>query len=149
MARFRATIKGARGEASRLGDAATGLTVTVNGWDLGIRAIAGTTGADADVIDVFITGGSKGRTPERHLGRAYLSPNGPTFDANPTAPTTARANDALTFTTDELTLLVAALASHEYWQYHEEKNRDRRHKAIDAVRALKTTITNHQLTEVK
>ncbi len=36
MARFRGTIAGQRGAASRLGSKSSGLTVTCNGWDNGV-----------------------------------------------------------------------------------------------------------------
>lgn len=36
MARFRGTIAGQRGAASRLGSKSSGMTVTCNGWDNGI-----------------------------------------------------------------------------------------------------------------
>lgn len=40
MAQFRATIRGNRGEASRLGTKKSGLFVTANGWTAGIQVIA-------------------------------------------------------------------------------------------------------------
>lgn len=43
MARFRAEIRGQRGEASRLGSAKTGIVREVNGLDLGIEVQGGTT----------------------------------------------------------------------------------------------------------
>lgn len=68
MARYRATIKGQRGQASRLGGPASGIAASVNGWNLGI----GVTGMPAnrsthngddaqcshDRFEVRITGGS-------------------------------------------------------------------------------------------
>lgn len=33
MARFRATIRGQRGQASRLGSAASGIVANINGWN--------------------------------------------------------------------------------------------------------------------
>ena len=60
MARFRATIEGNRGMASRLGTPASGITANINGWDSGIRVIAFVdeeTGKDRFLVAV--TGGSK------------------------------------------------------------------------------------------
>jgi hypothetical protein len=60
MAQFRATIKGQRGEASRLGSKKTGIVANVNGWTTGIRIEAGHVDG-RDVFRVFATSGS-GRT---------------------------------------------------------------------------------------
>lgn len=57
MARFRATIKGQRGEASRLGSAKSGLSARINGWNAGLR-IEAENRNDADVFTVYATGGS-------------------------------------------------------------------------------------------
>ena len=40
MAHFRGTVKGGRGEASRLGHKTTGLSTTCNSWNLGIKVEA-------------------------------------------------------------------------------------------------------------
>lgn len=70
MARFRATIKGQRGSASRLGSATSGIVANVNGWNLGIQVVAmddraatmegGKPGKDSDRFEVRATGGSNG-----------------------------------------------------------------------------------------
>lgn len=57
MAHFRATIQGARGEASRLGHQE--ITASVNGWDAGVN-VYGTKGKAGDVFTVYATGGSNG-----------------------------------------------------------------------------------------
>ena len=60
MARFRATIKGQRGEASRLGSTKSGIVAAINGWKCGIKvaaSISPTTGGD--VFQVFLTSGSQ------------------------------------------------------------------------------------------
>lgn len=59
MAHFRATIKGARGLASRLGSPKSGLIVTANGWETGVR-IEAEVQDGKDVFHVFKTGGSNG-----------------------------------------------------------------------------------------
>lgn len=72
MAQFRATIKGQRGEASRLGSTSSGLSVTANGWTAGVKINAyhrstthvgpkEQTQVEEDVFDVFLTAGSSGR----------------------------------------------------------------------------------------
>ena len=58
MARFRATIKGARGEASRLGTAKSGLLVYANGWNSGVCVDVGVNENGKDVFHVYQTGGS-------------------------------------------------------------------------------------------
>ena len=58
MARFRATIKGSRGEASRLGTAKSGLLVHVNGWNVGICIDVGVNENDQEVFHIYRTGGS-------------------------------------------------------------------------------------------
>lgn len=57
MAQFRATIRGQRGEASRLGSKTSGLHVTVNGWTAGITVHCEHTATD-DFFSVFLTSGS-------------------------------------------------------------------------------------------
>lgn len=63
MARFYGTVKGGRGEASRLGHANTGLRTTCSGWDIGVWCTANaydTDDTENDVIDVYVNGGSGG-----------------------------------------------------------------------------------------
>ena len=57
MAQFRATISGQRGEASRFGSKASGLRVTANGWNAGVRVIARHVDGQ-DVFTVYRTAGS-------------------------------------------------------------------------------------------
>jgi hypothetical protein len=76
MARFRATIVGQRGEASRLGSAKSGLTARVNGWYSGIRVEAGVDQDGADRFEVFTTGGSNGSARDRHVGTVRMHPHG-------------------------------------------------------------------------
>lgn len=61
MARFRATIKGQRGEASRLGSAKSGIVARVRGWDVGVQVVADVDADGRDVLHVFRDGGSNGR----------------------------------------------------------------------------------------
>lgn len=64
MARFRATIKGTRGEASRLGHRE--ITAHVHGWNTGIAVDAKDAGGE-DCFVVTITGGSNGPRGEELL----------------------------------------------------------------------------------
>lgn len=67
MARFRGTIKGQRGEASRLGSIASGLRVEANGWHVGIE-VTGQVTLSGDRFEVWVTGGSNGGGRARRLG---------------------------------------------------------------------------------
>lgn len=59
MARFRGTVEGSRGGASRLGGAESGLTVTANGWNGGVTVEAHTrTETGEDRFTVNATSGS-------------------------------------------------------------------------------------------
>jgi len=60
MARFRGTIQGSRGEASRLGDKKSGLRVDANGWHVGGQIIMDAKG-DTDYVTFYVTSGSNGR----------------------------------------------------------------------------------------
>lgn len=60
MARFRATIRGGRGEASRLGNAQSGIKAHVNGWNVGVSVEAEAVAGNADMFYVYATGGSNG-----------------------------------------------------------------------------------------
>jgi hypothetical protein len=69
MARFRATIKGQRGEASRLGSLASGLSARVNGWDSGVLVRASGSHTHGDEFCIYMTSGSIGRDTDVYLGR--------------------------------------------------------------------------------
>lgn len=78
MARFRGTLQGSRGAASRLGH--SGLTVTANGWDVGVRVDARPGHDDCDEFVIVATGGSNGGS-SRVIGRVRLVAGIPTFVA--------------------------------------------------------------------
>jgi hypothetical protein len=84
MARFRATIKGQRGEASRLGSVKSGIRASVDGWNVGV-IVAGRANyrtAGDDCFDVYTTAGSNGGAADRFIGSILLDLNGkPTFVA--------------------------------------------------------------------
>ena len=67
MARYRATIKGQRGEASRLGSTSHPPVVTINGGECGVRVVAVSSDADGitqDTFKIYATGGSNSRYGE-------------------------------------------------------------------------------------
>ena len=70
MAQFRGTLVGSRGCVSRLGGKESGINVTANGWDVGIR-VRGfyDKKRDTDVFYVELTGGSNGRLDSIEVGR--------------------------------------------------------------------------------
>ena len=70
MARFRGTVQGDRGEASRLGHKS--LTVEAHGWTIGVRVECTRDVADNDVITVCLADGSHGGHSEQI---AYLTSN--------------------------------------------------------------------------
>ena len=64
MAQFRATIEGNRGPASRLGTKSSGITATINGWNIGVYvSIRYNEILGQDVIQITQTGGSAGQDP--------------------------------------------------------------------------------------
>lgn len=66
MAQFRGTIKGQKGEESRLGNKTSGFRATVDGWNAGIYVEARwDEKLGMDVFRVYETGGSNGRGGSR------------------------------------------------------------------------------------
>lgn len=57
MARFRGTLQGQRGGASRLGSEKSGLVVRCNGWDCGVTVTADVCNG-VDTFCIYKTGGS-------------------------------------------------------------------------------------------
>ena len=57
MAQFRATIRGNRGQASRLGTKTSGIEAFVNGWDTGVAVVLDHS-KGKDRVKVYRTGGS-------------------------------------------------------------------------------------------
>jgi hypothetical protein len=74
MAQFLGSVKGARGEATRLGHKSTGLRTTANGWNLGAYAsIVHVNGED--IVSVSITRGSNGGGNDLRLGSYKIVDN--------------------------------------------------------------------------
>ncbi len=66
MAHFYGTVKGSRGEASRLGGKESGMRVTCAGWNAGITSRACYhEGKDRDLFSADFDGGSGGRDGPR------------------------------------------------------------------------------------
>ena len=75
MARFYGVLQGQAGAATRLGSPRSGLTVEGRGWDAGVKVHAYANG-DRDEFDIYLTGGSNGSTPTRHLGTIRFNDDG-------------------------------------------------------------------------
>ena len=58
MARFYADIKGNRGEATRMGTEASGISGHIRGWDIGARVSVSVNDQGEDEVRVRLTGGS-------------------------------------------------------------------------------------------
>ena len=59
MAQFLASIRGQRGEVTRLGSKVSGVTARINGWNSGVTVRAAHVDGK-DVFHVYRTGGSNG-----------------------------------------------------------------------------------------
>lgn len=68
MARFYATIKGNRGEASRMGTKDSGMQGHIRGWNLGARVIMSVDEDGKDICTVTLTSGSGYSGKVKHLG---------------------------------------------------------------------------------
>ena len=73
MARFRGTVQGSRGGASRLGH--HGITTDANGWDVGVKVEGGKLG-DADSFDIYATGGSNESHYRHRVATVKTGPDG-------------------------------------------------------------------------
>jgi len=71
-ARFRATLQGARGPASRLGH--QGIEAHVNGWNQGVHVVAKRGEGDEDEFHIYATGGSNGGHAPTFLGHVGRHP---------------------------------------------------------------------------
>jgi len=79
MARYKADIQGARGNASRLGTVESGISAHVRGWNLGIR-IYGDSDSDnreADGFTLYATGGSHNPSESKRIGYVRLEDGAP------------------------------------------------------------------------
>ena len=65
MSRFYGSLQGSRGAATRQGDAESGISCHVRGWDIGIEVRGYVNEEGQDEFRVFITGGSNRRTADK------------------------------------------------------------------------------------
>jgi len=69
MAQYRAVIQGNRGETSRLGSKASGITTHTDGWNSGVKVVGWFDEIEGvDRFGVFATGGSTGAYSDKYLG---------------------------------------------------------------------------------
>jgi hypothetical protein len=67
MAHFYGEIQGSRGATTRCGTKNSGMDCHVRGWDIGAR-LKVTHKDGQDYIEVFVTSGSKAKTPDKLAG---------------------------------------------------------------------------------
>jgi hypothetical protein len=77
VARFLAEVEGNRKDSHRLGTPASGIRAEARGWDVGVK-VYGRADGDADVFDIWSSGGSNGGTHEL-IGHVRLVDGTPTF----------------------------------------------------------------------
>lgn len=79
MSRFYGSMQGSRGEATRCGTPASGITAHVHGWDLGVRTyveVCPSCGGDRVIAE--LTGGSNCTSVDGSIGFLFC----PTCDGN-------------------------------------------------------------------
>ena len=79
MARFRGTVKGQRGGASRLGSPKSGLSMRADGWEAGVRVEAAVDDT-GDVFFIYATSGSNARNGERLVATVRPGDVGPVVE---------------------------------------------------------------------
>ncbi len=92
MSQFYASIRGNRGEATRMGSRASGISGHIRGWDVGVR-VSGWDRFGDDVFDIYTTGGSNGDL-SAYVGTVTLVDGVPTFE--PADEYTTQRNAGLT-----------------------------------------------------
>ena len=83
MAHFRGTVKGGRGDTSRLGHKSTGLTTTCNTWDLGIKVEAGNVNGQ-DIFKIYLTDGSRRASLPQLIATITKEENSDRYDISQT-----------------------------------------------------------------
>lgn len=80
MARFMGIVQGARGEASRVGGASSGIRAQAQSWNVGVKVYGRATDGYRDVFELYMTGGSNNPSGT-FLGTVTLDAEGqPTFE---------------------------------------------------------------------
>jgi len=62
MAHFYGSMRGSRGEATRMGTAKSGLIAHIRGWNTGVEVVLTVDDEGRDCVAVYVTAGSNGRT---------------------------------------------------------------------------------------
>jgi len=79
VAQFRATIRGSREEASRLGTKKSGIEAHINGWSAGVAIYAAHDVSNKeDRFSIYITSSSSGGN-ESFIGEVREGPHGSVF----------------------------------------------------------------------
>lgn len=86
MAHFRATIKGSRGKASRLGTEHSGIQAVVNGWFAGVEVDTCIVFDGSDTFEIYMTYGSSDECGHFYIGRVVATDGGPRFDPAAVSP---------------------------------------------------------------
>ncbi len=73
MALFRGLIEGNRGEASRLGSAASGLRVQADSWEEGVKVLASETRDHHSLDFELVADGGSNRRGDKSIGRLRYS----------------------------------------------------------------------------
>jgi len=68
MAQFIGSVKGHRGEASRLGGKESGIRTSAQGWNVGIDVRGSVNDKGEDQFDVYLTSGSNGCHQSKMIG---------------------------------------------------------------------------------
>jgi hypothetical protein len=100
MANFRGTIRGARGEASRLGHSR--LNGRVAGWNIGVNLCAYRGDDGANRIGIHVDGGNAGAGHSLYVGTVVESDGEPTFIPSPVVRSQCRSLDAAQVADNEL-----------------------------------------------
>lgn len=68
MAHFYASIKGSRGEATRIGTKNSGIQGHIRGWNIGAKVHCSVDKNGDDTVDIYLTSGSSGHKMSKHIG---------------------------------------------------------------------------------
>jgi len=69
MARFLGKVQGQRGAATRLGSPKSGLLVTANGWNSGVKVYAKVNQDGHDIFEIYGTAGSNGHKSDYFIAK--------------------------------------------------------------------------------
>lgn len=76
MAHFYGSMRGSRGEATRMGTKASGFTAHIRGWDIGARVEVGVNDLGQDIVIVHLTRGSNDVRNAHHCGVYRIGSDG-------------------------------------------------------------------------